>query len=277
MFPVSLYTIPAKSLFKVFMNIPTSEQWEEGEACVECEWREKEFLRKDLNNQIKGRGYIKMTKKYTKPNEDFSYKEQYPEMQELGEDTRNLLYVGQGLGMISSEVVLRSDGFSKCSALVLKNTKTLESALFHLEQWNLDFEQTTIAGELIKNYVTNLKLDKAEEEKLSTLILAACRYWNRRDFADETFYDTAKRKEFGDRMAELNKDKIVKACFVKGDLSLDRKDIVLRDLLWYFGVREADEIFFRTGDFHWHIAYNPRDSLILVDSRMRKKVLTYTF
>ena len=50
LFPVSIYTIPTKSLFKVFMNILTSAQWGEREDCVECEKREKELLRKGLNN-----------------------------------------------------------------------------------------------------------------------------------------------------------------------------------------------------------------------------------
>ena len=129
----------------------------------------------------------------------------------------------------------------------------------------------------MENYVKSLEINDEEKSNLSILISAACRYWNRKSFADETFYDSAQRKAFEDRMTQLNKDNIVRACFVRGDLSLDRKDIVLNELLRYFGISGAEEIISKTGDFHWHIAYKPKDSLVLVDSRMQKKVLTYTF
>lgn len=65
------------------------------------------------------------------------------------------IQVGQGLGKLSLDgKPLQSDGFSKCSGLVLRNGNTQESALFHVDDFDLGIWQTPVIREFITNSVS---------------------------------------------------------------------------------------------------------------------------
>jgi len=192
-----------------------------------------------------------MTEKgHTSPVAKVSYESQYPDWAEFGLSSEGSMYVSQGNGRISTDgECLRSDGFAKCCALLIKNSESLDSALFHIDDISLTYRQAPLAGQLVKNYVARLDLDPEEKERLSELVMAAGRYWHSDRRHDS--YSTDERAYLKDKMTELNLDGVVKACFVRGDVSRDIKDRVIDELLSYFGIETVEEILVNTGEFHW--------------------------
>jgi hypothetical protein len=183
---------------------------------------------------------------------------------------------GEG-GTTYGEKPLRSDGFAMCSALILRNTRTLESALFHIySDLHLDYNQTSIAAQLVKDYIVGLDIDGKEKKALFPLISSAARYWNLKNSTD-TDYDDEQRNAFKTRMTELNRDRGIKACFVRGDISRDLKNRIYEEFLSYLGINSIQEILVKTSGFHWSMAYKPRESTVLVNLTKQKKVLSYSF
>ncbi|MBS3094288.1 hypothetical protein J4474_01350 [Candidatus Pacearchaeota archaeon] len=218
-----------------------------------------------------------MSHNFTPHKAEFSYRTQYPNWADFGIPSGSSIYVNQGRGNISSDgKPLRSDGFGQCSALILKNTQTLESALFHLDNIDVEDKQTPIVEQLMHNYIKSFNLSKKKRERLLELASAASRYWCS-GFRNERFYSGRERNFLKTRMAELNEDKKIKACFVNGNRSYDRKKRIVGDFLIYFGLNNPKNIFVDTGDYHWDIAYKPDESTILVNSRKQKKVLSFDF
>lgn len=73
-----------------------------------------------------------------KPQRQVSYTGQYPDMIEFAKPWECCIQVGQGSGKLSLDrKPLQSEGFSKCSGLILKNGANLESALFHVDDFDL--------------------------------------------------------------------------------------------------------------------------------------------
>lgn len=90
-------------------------------------------------------------------------------------------------------------------------------------------------------------------------------------------YGRMRREQFQVRMEELNREGIIRARFVRGDLSRDVKSRVVGSLLVFLGIKVVDDLVVDTGAYHWSMVYQPRESLILIDARKQKKVLSYTF
>lgn len=220
-----------------------------------------------------------MTEKaaHTTPNTSVSYRTQYPDWSEFGLSPNGHIYVAQGTGGISSDgKPIHSDGFAQCSGLIIKNVQTLESALSHIDDIGLKFEQTAVVGTLVRNYVASLKLSDEEQAELSELVTAATRYWNPMSFGDRD-YNSEERQHLKDRMTKLNQDGLIKACFVRGDVSRDVKHRVIESLFDYLGINNVDEILVKTGQMHWDLAFKPEEATILVNARKQKKVLSYSF
>lgn len=214
---------------------------------------------------------------YTLALKKVSYSSQYPNWVEFGLPQGGYVDVGQAQGGISPDgKPLQSDGFAQCSALILKNSQTLESALFHIDDINLNYKQTSIVGQLVINYVAGLDLDPTEKETLPPLISVAARFWNLKTFTDRP-YEEKERQAFKARMTELNHEGTIKACFIGGDASRDVKSRVMGELLSYFGIDTAEEIIVKTGQYHWGMAYKPQESTVLVDAKKQKTVLSYLF
>ncbi|MFA6461237.1 MAG: hypothetical protein WCV90_03135 [Candidatus Woesearchaeota archaeon] len=219
-----------------------------------------------------------MTKEiYTSALSEVSYTEQNPEIMDFWKQEVGHLYVHQGHGGISDgKMILDSEGFSKCSALLIKNSQTLESALFHIDEWNLNYDQTPVVRQLVHHYLDSLDLDAKEKASLLELSSAATRYWNLENFGDRD-YKYVEREAFKARMEELNHDATIRACYVRGDLSRNLKSMVVGELLSYLGISVTEEILVKTKEYRWGIAYKPQESVILVDARVQKKVLSFKF
>lgn len=137
-------------------------------------------------------------KKYTKPIAEHKYEDQYPaEFPSWDEEN---LYVHQNCADITTDGrPLRSDGFSKCSGLVLRNRQNLDSVLCHMQEWDLNWEQTPVVARLLKRFVEASNIKLTEKDSLQELIDAASRYWNLRHFGDKG-YVQAEREKFKETM-----------------------------------------------------------------------------
>ncbi len=205
---------------------------------------------------------------YTKLKAEFLYIEQYPKMEELIPTWDESKYVHQGCGGISSDKApLYSEGFSRCSALILKDTTTLESALFHIDNWRLSDRAEPTFEEFMRDSIYTLTPDPRQVKELL-------------EKAKAIIYHQAQpatRTKFREDMDRLNRKKSIKAQFVFGSESRVVRDIVKRELLDYFAIDVLQDIFVDSGRHHWSVFYNPENSDLYVDSQSQKKVLKFSF
>ncbi len=210
--------------------------------------------------------------KYTKSESEFSYTGQYPGLTEFKKPWEEGIEVVQGKGALSTnETPLQSGGFSKCSAMLLKNERNKNSALFHIEDIDLNRTQLKIVGEFIKDYVSSLKIDPKEKDALFAAFDHVCNY------EDPSRYGAMEREDIQKRMEKLNRAGAVKACFVEGTRGRRLKDRIFKSVLNYLGVRVEADILVDTGDYHWALVYVPKEKKIYVNAKSQKKVLTFTF
>jgi len=207
---------------------------------------------------------------YTPAFEEVSYANQYPDLIEFEKPwEKPCIQVGQGFGKISSEgYPLQSEGFTKCSALILRNKSTLESALFHIDEWNLNERQTPIVNQFMINYLNQCNIDSSEKEILFSTLESITRY---------EYPKLMKREEFKSLMEKLNSNGIIQACFVYGENSRETGVSISESLLNYLGIQRLDDIKVETGNYSWATVYYPKESKILIDRRKDKKVLSYSF
>ena len=213
--------------------------------------------------------FLKKAVTERKPQRHVSYTGQYPDMIEFQKPWESCIQVGQGSGKLSSDrKPLQSEGFSKCSGLILKNEETLESGLFHIDDLGLGERQTPVVREFIINYINSLDIDQKEKD---SLLSAAS------DIAKYNYPKAMRREQFQKRMEELNSNGVLKAQYIAGSDSRKIKDRIVGSLLGYLGVRVADDILVDTGDSHWALVYKPNEAQVLVDARSQNKVFIYSF
>ncbi len=83
--------------------------------------------------------------------EEFSYTGEHPDMIEFKKPWEVCIQVGQGDGKISLDgKPIESEGFSKCCALILQNKTSPESALFHIDDVDLNGAQELVLQKLSK-------------------------------------------------------------------------------------------------------------------------------
>lgn len=213
--------------------------------------------------------FLKKGETVKKPQRTVSYTGEYPKMPEFERPWEVCMQVGQGSGKLSLDRrPLQSEGFSKCSGLILKNESTLESALFHIDDIDLGVEQTPVVRQFITDYINSLDLD----QKVKTSLLSAAS-----DLTKRLYPKAMKREELQKIMEELNRDGVLKAQYIVGSNSGRSKDRIVGSLLGYLGVGLVDDISVDTGNAHWAVVYKPNDQEIFVDARSQKKVFIYSF
>lgn len=205
---------------------------------------------------------------YTKPDAEFPYEGLDPNINEFIPSWERRRYVNQGYGRISTDKApLYSEGFSQCSALLLKDTTTLETALFHIDNWQLSDRAEVTFEEFMKHSIYALTQDQRQAEELC-------------DRAKSLIYqqaDPAERLKFQEEMEKLNNSRRVKAQFIFGSQSRMVRNSVSRDVLTHFAINPNKDIFIESGQKHWHVFYNPENSDLFVDARSQKKVLKFRF
>ncbi len=205
---------------------------------------------------------------YTTPEAEFAYDGIDPNMKEFIPSWDRCRYVNQGCGRISVDrSSLYSEGFSQCSALLIKDTSTLETALFHIDKWELSDRAEVTFEELMKKSISALTSNQRPAEELSAR-------------ARTVIYHQAQpatRTRLKEDMERLNHNRTIKAQFLFGSESRIVRDFVKRDLLDYFAIDISKDIFVDSGRYHWGVFYNPENSDLFVDARSQKKVLKFKF
>ncbi len=218
---------------------------------------------------------IKKTK-YTKPESETSYPGQHPKILEF-DRLKDYIRVGQGYGEISwNEKPLESEGFARCFGIILKNNGNLESALFHVDDIDLRNDsyhhQTRVVEELMRNHIYRSIISNKEKNELFETIQYICEY------KCPSNYGKMEREEFQERMEELNKNKIIQARFIGGDISrIHCKSRIKGSLFNLLGIHVKRDLLIDTGDIHWDILYKPSEKNIYINSRKQSKVLKFKF
>lgn len=84
-----------------------------------------------------------------KPLGEYLYTGQYPDMDEFEKPWESCIQVNQGDGKISLDCTpLQSERFSKCCVLILQSAASLEAALFHISDIDLDYRQRAVLSQL---------------------------------------------------------------------------------------------------------------------------------
>lgn len=211
---------------------------------------------------------------YSLHESEVSYTGQYPDMPEFEKPWKGCIQVSQGGGGASSiGKPLQSEGFSKCVAMILKNTKTLESALFHIEDIDMNHKQTRIVDEMMRNFLYSLAMPGSEKDNL----LSTLDYISKYD-CPQNHGGKMSRQEFQAQMEQLNKEGIMQARFISGTNGRSCvRNRVEDSLFGFLGVHVKDDIIVGTGNYHWSIVHFPIDNRILIDARNQNKVLSYCF
>lgn len=213
---------------------------------------------------------------YTLPITEIQCTGLYPDIPEFREPEKYCVAVGQGFGGISREgMPLQSEGFSSCSALIIKDRVTLESALFHIEHPDHIGNLHPTIEEFMTDYISRVEVDPKERERL----LSATRYIAQNK--GPSVYEGMSRQDFQARMQQLNGSGDLTGQFIFGTASMYKRDSVIESMLEYFGVQVMDNILADTGRrpfaLFWDVVYKPKDSEVLVYSREHMKIFSYSF
>jgi hypothetical protein len=181
------------------------------------------------------------------------------------------IYVETGGGSISRKgISLCSGTFSQCTGLILMNRANLESALFHINDLDINEDQGEIVNEFITDYINGLDL-KTHEKKI---ICSAVNYVTKFDNSGQ--YGFIGERELKDKMQKLNQDGIIQAKFIYGDASSSRtRDRTVKFLLDSLGVKIDKDIPVRAR--WWEMIYHPNDSKIYVRQTHSDKILESIF
>jgi hypothetical protein len=95
------------------------------------------------------------SKEYSLPLEEYSYIGRYPPDLRFEKPWEVCIQVGQGSGKRSNDgKPLQSEGFSKCTALIIQNADTQEAELFHIDDIDLSHTQSELLYKLSDgNYI----------------------------------------------------------------------------------------------------------------------------
>jgi hypothetical protein len=210
---------------------------------------------------------------YTKPESEVRYKPRNgwaPDVHELIKPREQMNYVGQGQGLVSADgTPSYSEGFAKCSALILKIQGTNNSALYHLDDWDFPVEERSKSfKQLIEIYLNSLNLPKGKKDLLSETAneILGCRR------PEKMSYD-----EFAGEMQALNPDGVFRGQFIFGSESRRLSKIVYNEFLSQFGIKINKDIFVDSGRYHWGLLYKPTESEILTYTSHKYKLRKFPF
>jgi hypothetical protein len=194
---------------------------------------------------------------------------QYPEMLEFQKPWESTVRVSQGFANPSYEgIPLWSDGFSKCVALILRDSSSLDSILFHISTLDMEYpEQTVPLREYMLHFLEKQDMPAEEKNEMKEAIPFICKYWPPENMT---------REEFTEKMALINADKI-KGCFIYGRYGRGsiRKSIE-NSMLNYFNIKNT-EIALDSGEQHWGLVYCPTTSRLFIALDNKRELAEYEF
>jgi len=229
---------------------------------------------------------------YTPYESKIHYEKQYPDIQEFKKPLETCIQVDQNHSKNSLDGrPLQSENFSSCIAMILRNKENLESALFHIEDIDIEceylFRQSDATENIMKNHLNRQSLNQNERTRLLSNLRKACQYeypslvsafygMGEHDSEDDT--KKMEVEELQEKMQEFNKNNIIQARFVSGTKgSYWIGEDIKRSLLDLLRIKVKEDIIIDTENGSWSIVYFPKTNKILVDSRSQKKVLTFNF
>ncbi len=200
---------------------------------------------------------------YTTFIREAQYSTQYPAKEMFGDSNKKCIYVHQGWAESAQQnEYLLSEGFSYCSALILRDNRTKTSVLFHIDDWSMSAKAYSVLKHFIHNYLTSL--NGSDKEVLQRSI--PNQYENPTNMSPS---------EFQTQMQNANHHKDLRGKFIFGSISRNVKSQFLENYLNQFAISIEDDIFVETNDVHWGLTY--QSPLIQVNSRKYKRVLSYNF
>lgn len=191
-----------------------------------------------------------------------------PDMPEFKTSEESCIRVRtNGAGISFGRETLKSESFTQCIALLLKNDHNGQAALFHIVDTNLDGTQPDILGIFMNLYLESLeKLGRKILPSLREAVDKVCRYDWPSPFAS--------REDLQLEMEKLNSDGKLRGQFIYGKIGRISISYLAHDsTLQYFGVAMDSDIY--VDSERWGIAYKPGESKIHIDSQCPKNLIKY--
>jgi len=201
---------------------------------------------------------------------EINYVGDYPDMPEFSTPWEvKAVQVGQGSsGRSFNGEALESEGFSKCSALIIKNSGTNESALFHIDELDLGDRQVGTFRTVVDNFIEMSNVETTKKEQLKTAAGEVSRYLNPKNI---------RRDELAEELKKINQNKTLTAAYIVGNDGRDIQDRLEKSLLEYLGIPIVLKKVIDSGRMHWAIVYKPDVGKIYIDLRSKKKVAVLDF
>lgn len=175
--------------------------------------------------------------------------------------------VWQGGGKLVEGGRIYSDGFSQCSAFVIRNTNNRQSGLFHISDIDFELEHQKLLEQFFLEWLATTEVDEGERVKLSRAISDIC--WYR-------YPRTMKREEIAPRLQSLGIASSIKADLFCADMGRYSIDTRLRDsLLGFLGVTLPSTHVFQNFQTHWSIIADFDSQVVKVNVPSKKTVLEY--
>lgn len=176
--------------------------------------------------------------------------------------------VWQGNGKLVEGGKLYSDGFSQCSAFVIKNPDSRLGGLFHIQDIDFEVKHQKLLREFFLDWLDSISPEPAEKEKLASAIEDICFYRYPKAF---------KREEIAPKLKALGIDKIHTKLF-GGDTGRYFIDNRLRtSLLEFLGVNLPPTSVFQDYHRHWAIIADFDIGTVKINIPYKQKVLEYDF
>lgn len=176
--------------------------------------------------------------------------------------------VWQGNGKLVEGGKVYSDGFSRCTAFVIKNPDSKWGGMFHIQDIDFEVEHQKLLKEFFINWLDSISPEPAEKEKLASAIEDICFY---------RYPKTFKREEIAPKLKALGIDKIRTKLF-GGDTGRYYIDSRLRaSLLEFLGVDLPPTTVFQDYHRHWAILADFDADVVKVNIPYKRQVLEYDF
>lgn len=198
--------------------------------------------------------------------DEIAYIGRFPSLPEFREPLGHCVVVGEGKAELSTDgKPLFSWAFSECVGLLLRERGSLESALLHVRDLDLEKTQKLTVNEIVADYLATQNFDPQEQLSLISQL------------GNAENLSPSMREAFRQRMEYVNRERRLVSQFVLGSLASRNRRDRAEQYLMTRGISCEKDIIVDSGDQSWNLVYYPQTSTIAVDLELKKKVVLYHF
>lgn len=205
--------------------------------------------------------------KYSLLSAEIPFREEYRELGFIQELLKDPIYVSQSCAEISADKTLYSEGFSKCTAMILRDDAVTTGALFHIDNWFLsDYARAKLAN-FVNYHLSLLGLTNLDSQRFQASVNNIVR-------GDHPV--GMSRDQFRKILVDLGLPQSLHARFIVGDNSRDMSDSMHEELLNPLAFTMKEKIKIHTDD-RFSLVYPKPYTEFFVPIPLQRKILKFGF